>query len=136
MSELLNKEIDILKKEVPQLGNINEEFLFSLVCYKFFYNEGKLSYSDYKEIFTDGRFDGGIDLLTLYDSPYDYNSIEHMLFIQSKYVSNFKNKQDIVDIFTKMIQTLKDFKNNQYSKYNDKLKKIYWDSYNNSELSL
>lgn len=131
MSELIKNEIETLKKEVPKLNGLTDEFLFSLVCYKYFYNEGKLSFSDYKEIFTDGRSDGGIDLLTLYNSPYDYNNSENLLFIQSKYLSNFKNKQDILDIFHKMLKTIKDFRNNEYSQYNDKLKKIYWDNHDN-----
>ncbi len=131
MSELIKNEIEVLKKEVPKLSGLTDEFLFSLVCYKYFYNEGKLSFSDYKEVFTDGRADGGIDLLTLYNSPYDYNNSENLLFIQSKYLSNFKNKQDILDVFHKMLKTIKDFRNNEYSQYNAPLKKIYWDNYNN-----
>lgn len=131
MSEIIQKEIETLKKEVPQLNKLNDEYLFSLVCYKYFYNEGKLSFSDYKEIFTDGRLDGGIDILALYNSPYDYNNAENLLYIQSKYLSSFHNKQEVIDVFHKILQTIKDFRNNNYSSYNDRLKKIYWDSYSN-----
>lgn len=119
MQDLLTREISLLRKDIPKIANIQEEYIFSLVCYKYFYNNGCLSYSDYKDVFVDGRNDGGIDLVTTID---DSNYQTSLVLIQSKYISQLKNSQDIIDIFNKMSQTYDNFMESRTAKYNRRLK--------------
>jgi len=67
MNELIRREIDEIRKDIRKISDLSEEYLFSLVCFKYFYNDGYLSYKDYREIFVDGKNDGGIDLLFVND---------------------------------------------------------------------
>jgi len=122
MNEILVKEVDYIKKDLPKLSELSQEYLFSLVCYKYFFNEGYLSIREYKQIFVDGKDDGGIDLIFVYDQ----NAMQsNLVLVQSKCISILRNKQDVIDIFTKMDQTIRNFKVNKTSNYNERLKRIF-----------
>jgi len=124
MDELIKIEIDEIRKDIPKIKDLNEEYLFSLVCYKYFYNNGYLSYKDYKEIFVDGKNDGGIDLIFVND----IDELQTLLVIaQSKCTCSISSKQEIIDIFTKIDQTINNFKLNRTSSYNDRLRRIFKD---------
>jgi len=120
----LDNEISFLKKDFPKLNSLKEEDLFSLVCLKYFYYPADFTYTHYKECFVDGKNDGGIDLVVVNDLD-SYSST--LSLIQSKFVSSISNKQDIVDIFTKILHTYEDFINNKTTKYNPRLKRILKD---------
>lgn len=120
MKDIILDEIADLKKSISKLNDWSDESLFSLVCLKYFFYNGELTYNIVKNSFVDGRSDGGIDFITKYE-PDDYNS--NLIFAQSKFVEKISNKQDIIDIFTKMKQTVDNFDNNNYAQYNSKLKK-------------
>lgn len=126
---LIYDEINNLKFDYPKLSLLKDEFVFSLVCQKYFYNDGNFYFSDYKESFTDGREDGGIDLITVDQK----NGQDYLVLIQSKFIGELANSQDVIDIFTKMDQTIQNFKNARTAGYNKKLKKIYWDKYDSIE---
>ena len=121
MSDQISKEISLLTTDIPKLKDFGADYLFSAVCVKYFFNEGHYSLKDFKSTFVDGKNDGGIDLI-LVDEDEDKPKL---IFVQGKYISELANKQDIVDIFTKMDQTIRDLKSNKFSAYNDKLKKVF-----------
>lgn len=121
MSDLVSQEINLLKTDIPKLKDVGADYLFSAVCVKYFFNEGHYSLKDFKLTFVDGKSDGGIDLI-LVDEDEDK---PRMIFVQGKYISELANKQDIVDVFTKMDQTIRDLKHKKLSQYNSKLKRIY-----------
>jgi hypothetical protein len=120
-SQLL-REIGILKQDFPRLKALSEEYLFSLVCLKYYFRNGEFAYSDYKDCFVDGKNDGGIDLVEVNDVDH-YSST--LSLIQGKFIETLANKQDIIDIFNKMIQTYRDFNIGKTARYNTKLKKIF-----------
>ena len=122
MNNIIEKEIQDLKDSLPRLPDLNNEYLFSLVCLKYFYNNGRLDYADYKDSFVDGKNDGGIDLITINE---DISGQTSLILIQSKCISSLNNKQDVVDIFTKMDQTVRNFQEYRTAKYNKRLKRIF-----------
>lgn len=124
MDKLISREIDTIKKDIPKLANIQEEYLFSLMCFKYFYNNGYLDIKDYKSCFVDGKNDGGVDLITVNEADFTQTNL---VLMQSKFISQLSNKQEIIDIFTKMDQTIKNFEENRISIYNSKLKRIFKD---------
>lgn len=124
MSSLIADEIDKLQTEVPYLRRISNEYLFTIICYKYFYNKGLFSKADYSDCFVDGRSDGGVDLVSITENNNDQPSL---LLIQGKSATSLQNAQDVVDVFNKMAQTNKDFQDNITSKYNQRLKRILKD---------
>jgi len=121
MENLIENSIKEIVKDIPKLSTLSNEYLFSLLCFKYFYNQGNLDYKDYKTVFTDGKNDGGIDLICLKE---DSNDQVHLILIQSKYINDLANCQDVVDIFTKTDQTLRNFEKNKTAQYNDRLRRI------------
>jgi len=121
MSDLISNEINQLTLDIPKLREYGQDYLFSALCLKYFLLDGYIGFRDFKSSFVDGKNDGGIDLITIDDS----GEKPRLIFIQGKYITNLNNTQEIVDIFTKMDQTINDFKNNKYSGYNERLKRIY-----------
>ena len=120
--DIIQEEILNLRKSISNLNDWSDESLFSMVCLKYFFKNGSdISFTDVKKSFVDGRSDGGIDFLNKYE-PDDYKS--HLIIAQSKFVEQISNRQDIIDIFTKMKQTIDNFNNNNYAQYNSKLKKL------------
>jgi len=121
MSEIIQSEIEDARVSVPVLSDLSDEYIFSLVCYKYFYNDGRLDRKDYFTCFADGKNDGGIDIVTTDEA----NEQVRFILIQGKMITEISNKQDFVDIFTKMNQTVRDFEELRTSQYNKKLKRIY-----------
>lgn len=119
MQGLILQEAEKLKIDIPKLSKLNSEYLFSLVCYKYFYNKGELSHSDYISTFVDGKNDGGLDLVQVLE---DSNDQLTLLLIQSKDVENLSNYNDVIDAFRKMHTTLSDFQEGKTSGYSKKLK--------------
>jgi len=124
MTGLIKEEAEVLKKEVPSLNKLSEEYLFSLVCYKYFYKEGKLSYSDYINVFVDGKNDGGLDLVDVVE---DGNGQFTLVLIQSKDIINLQNFNDVIDVFRKMHTTYTDFIEGRTSSYSTRLKQKFKD---------
>lgn len=91
------------------------------MCFKYFYNDGRLDYKDYADTFVDGRDDGGIDLITTSED----DNQDHLVMIQGKSTTKIGNKQDVVDVFTKMDQTFRDFQDHKTAQYNPRLKRIF-----------
>jgi hypothetical protein len=118
----IESEIVALKTEIPRILKYRDEYCFSFVCYKYFYNDGHFDFSNLKEIFVDGRSDGGIDLVTIDDISDNEKSL---VLIQSKDSTCIKTQQEIIDIFTKMAQTYENFQKNITCKYNDRLRRIF-----------
>ena len=121
MSDLVANEINQLIIDIPKLKDYGQDYLFSALCLKYFLLDGHLSFRDFKSTFVDGKNDGGIDLITIDDS----GEKPRLVFIQGKYITGLGNTQDLVDVFTKMDQTITDFRNNKFSGYNNRLKRIY-----------
>ena len=122
MENLISGEIKTLSTDIPKISNLLEEYLFSLVCYKYFFNQGDFNFNDYASVFTDGRKDGGIDIIFIQE---DSNDQIHLIFIQSKCITDLQNSQDVIDIFTKIDQTVRNFEKNTTAGYNDKLKRLF-----------
>lgn len=126
---LLKKEAQKTKDDLSKsmLNKLNksessDDYLFSLLCYKYYYNNGEvLENKDINSSWTDGRSDGGIDLVY---NVQDDNEGQKLILIQSKYRNSSTSINDIFDIFTKMIKTYNDFVNSNTSNYSKKLKKV------------
>lgn len=125
MKDILTAEIAQIRSDIPKINNLSDEYIFSLLCYKYFYNDGRLDYKDYLDCFVDGRSDGGIDVIAVSDDDQQVR----LIFAQSKFINQITNKQDVVDIFTKMHQTFKDFGENRTAQYNSRLKKVFREKY-------
>jgi hypothetical protein len=124
MQGLILQEAEKLKADIPKLSKLSDEYIFSLICYKYFYNKGELSHSDYISIFVDGKNDGGLDLVQVLE---DSNDQLTLLLIQSKNVDSLANFNDIIDAFRKMHTTLTDFQEGRTSAYSKKLKQKFKD---------
>ena len=120
----LENEIKYLKDDLPKFKTLKDEDLFSLVCLKYFYYPDNFTYTSYKDSFVDGKNDGGIDLVVV-DELDSYSTT--LSLIQSKFVSSINNKQEIIDIFTKIQQTYENFINNKTARYNARLKRLLKD---------
>lgn len=123
----LQLEFDHIKNEYSRFKSFKDEDLFSLVCLKYFYYSNNFSFTSYKDCFVDGKNDGGIDLIVINDND-SYSTT--LSLIQCKYYSSLNNKQDIVDIFTKIEQTYSNFLNNKTTQYNSRLKRVFKDKLN------
>ena len=121
MENIILDEINKIKDDYPRVNKLQDYYLFSLICFIYFYNNGQFDYSVLSNCFVDGRNDGGIDLITTEEK----NGIDNLVMIQCKNVNSIENTQDIIDIFTKMDQTIEDFKNERIGKYNKILKKNF-----------
>jgi hypothetical protein len=120
MSDIITEHIKEIRSSIPKLPAIGDEYIFSLLCFKYFYNNGRLEYKDFSDCFVDGKLDGGIDLITVQED----DNKEKLVFIQSKLISSIQNKQDMIDVFTKIDQTLVNFQEYKTSQYNPKLRRI------------
>lgn len=133
MSDIVQQYIDITREELSVSKNkidiaLSDELLFGTICYKYFYNEGRFDVTDFKNSYTDGANDGGVDLIAVNEGDI-YKSL---VLIQSKNVKNFSSKDEIKDIFTKMAQTVKDFRNDKVGSYNKNLRRIYREKYDDA----
>jgi hypothetical protein len=120
MPDTIESEISVLQADYPRLAGLRDEYLFSMVCLKYFYNDGDFDYRDYSETFADGRDDGGIDLITVAESEESLR----LILIQSKLITSLSNTQDVIDVFTKIDQTYRDFVDYRRAGYNARLKRI------------
>lgn len=121
MKDIISSEISLIKSDIPKISSLSNEYLFSLLCYKYFYNDGRLDYKDYLDCYVDGRDDGGIDVIAVTDDEQQ----ARIILVQSKFINKISNKQDVVDIFTKMHQTCRDFAEHKTSQYNNRLRKVF-----------
>jgi hypothetical protein len=58
MSELINDAINKIRASVRKTSNLTDDLIFGLVCYKYFYNDGRFDKMDFENSFTDGPNDG------------------------------------------------------------------------------
>ncbi|MGP9507292.1 hypothetical protein ACT3RO_08240, partial [Psychrobacter sp. AOP5-CZ1-12] len=70
MSDIVQQYIDITREELFASKNkiditLSDELLFGTICYKYFYNEGRFDITDFKNSYTDGANDGGVDLIAV-----------------------------------------------------------------------
>ncbi len=133
MSDIVQHYINIIREELSVSKNkidinLSDELLFGTICYKYFYNEGRFDVTDFKNSYTDGANDGGIDLIAVNEGDI-YKSL---VLIQSKNVKDFSSKDEIKDIFTKMAQTVKDFRTDKVGSYNKNLRRIYREKYDDA----
>jgi hypothetical protein len=129
MSELIINEIQDVKTSVREISSLNNDLVFGIVCYKYFYNDGRFDKIDFKTSYTDGANDGGIDLIAVNDN----DLAKTLVLIQSKNVQGFNSKDEIKDVFTKMTKTVDDFKALRISAYNERLKRIYIEKFDDSK---
>ena len=118
-SNYIKIEQDNLKSSIRTLSSMQDFDLFSFVCLKYFYKNGSFEHSDVRNHYTDGANDGGIDQIF---SDVDN---EELIFIQDKDVANIPNSQDVIDMLTKMHQTIERLKNNETNGLNQKLLRVY-----------
>ena len=121
MDPIIKREIEKIRTEAPETSQLTDDYLFGVVGYKYFFNQGQYSNSDFKNSHTDSAYDGGIDLIGIEET----DSEKILVLIQSKNISTTPNKDDIMSIFVKMAQTVEEFKNRRDQSFNDKLKRIY-----------
>ena len=122
----LEKAIRTLRDETSLARLYGDEYIFGMVCYKYFFNNGEFNNSDFENTFVDGRSDGGIDLVAINDD--EENNRKSLILIQSKYGKNI-NKEDIKNVFYKMIATVRDFRNGATGRFNEKLREKYSSHY-------
>jgi hypothetical protein len=121
MDQIISKEIEKIQSDIKKLPNLSEDHLFGIVGMKYFFNEGKFYQADFKDTYTDGANDGGIDLIIATESDVD----KSLVLIQSKNVTSRPGKDEIKDIFTKMSQTVQNFAQNKIAQYSEKLQRVY-----------
>lgn len=131
--EYIKKAIKEIQGELSINGNlfdngISDDLIFGTVCYKYFFNDGKFDKTDFKNAFTDGANDGGIDLIAVNENDIS----KSLVLIQSKNIQDFNSKDEIKDVFTKMSQTVNDFKNEKIGSYNKNLRRIYREKYDDA----
>lgn len=124
MNGLILEESIKLKQEKRKFNTLRDEHLFSLVCFKYFYNRGEINVSDFNNIFVDGKDDGGIDLVDIFDDGTDQPVL---LLIQSKNETELSNFNNILEVFRKMSLTYQNFLKGVTSNYNEKLKRTLKD---------
>lgn len=125
---ILQQEINEIKnvdfpafKDVFNNNQNSDEYLFSLVCYKYFYNQGEqLTKTIISNIWTDGKGDGEIDFIC---PPENFDDKKFVL-CQSKSGDNIDTK-DIIPILTRMQQTYDNLIKAKYNDYNDQLKRVF-----------
>ena len=122
--KILEREIKYLRDDFPKFKTLKEEDIFSLICLKYFYYQDGFTYTHYRDTFVDGKDDGGIDLVVVNELD-SYSTT--LSLIQCKFIGSLSNKQDVIDIFTKIQQTYDDFNQNKTSGYNRRLKRILKD---------
>ena len=127
-TDTISKAIKEITDNLPEVKSLSEDLLFGIVSYKYFFNEGRYDKSDYKNSFVDGANDGGIDLIAVEENDLDKN----LVLIQSKNIQGVNSKDEIKDIFTKMAQTVSDFKNERIGAYNDRLRRIFREKYDDA----
>ncbi len=125
MNTIIKNAIDQIRINVPEVNKLSDDFLHGIVAYKYFYNEGRFDKSDFKNSYVDGTNDGGIDLIAVEENDMD----KSLVLIQSKNVQDIHSKDDIKDIFNKMSQTVLNFKTEKIGSYNDRLRRIYREKY-------
>lgn len=128
MNDIIKKAIEQIRTSVPETNKLTDDFLHGIVAYKYFYNDGKFDKADFKSSYVDGTNDGGIDLIAVDESDLD----KSLVLIQSKNVQDISSKDEIKDMFTKMSQTVIDFKNERVGSYNDRLRRIYREKYDDA----
>ncbi len=128
MSGIIQKKIDEVKSIVPETMSLSNDFIFGIVAYKYFFNDGRFDKSDFKNSYVDGPNDGGIDLIAVEENDLD----KSLVLIQSKNIQDVNSKDVIKDIFTKMAQTVEDFKNEKIGNYNERLRRIYREKYDDA----
>lgn len=121
MDKIISKEIEKIKSDIKKLPNLSDDHLFGIVGMKYFFNEGKFYQADFKDTYTDGANDGGIDLVIATESDVD----KSLVLIQSKNITDKPGKDDIKAIFEKMAQTVQNFEQNKIAQYSEKLQRIY-----------
>ena len=124
MNGIILEEAIKLKQEKKKFNNLRDEHLFSLVCFKYFYNKGEINVSEFNNIFVDGKDDGGVDLVSVFDDGTDQPVL---LLIQSKNEIELSNYNNILEVFRKMSLTYQNFLKGVTSGYNDKLKRALKD---------
>lgn len=124
--DITREELSVSKDQINV--DLTDELLFGAVCYKYFYNDGKFDIIDFKNSYTDGSNDGGIDFIAVNEGDI-YKSL---VLIQSKNVKDFNSKDEIKDIFTKMAQTVSDFQFNKIGSFNKNLRRIYSEKYDDA----
>lgn len=115
MDENLNK-IKALCTGKMFKGNKSDEYLYTINCVDYFFYDKNIGQCDIRDGFTDGAFDGGIDFV--------YDDGNKMYLIQGKCQSNL-TYNDIRDIYSKMLETVNNFKSGNTDDYSSKLKAIY-----------
>ncbi len=128
MNTLIKREIEEIRKTIPQTTSLSDDLIFGIISYKYFYNKGRYDKAEFKSSFVDGSNDGGIDLIAVEENDLEKN----LVLIQSKNISTIQSKDQIKDTFTKMAQTVKDFKDEKISNYNSKLRRVYREKYDDS----
>lgn len=118
--DVIKEEIRNLRKNISELTKIRDEYLFTLVCTKFYYYDGDINYSLYDNMFVDGSNDGGIDVI--FNDPNSEN--DDLVLVQGKFTQNL-SKEDIFNAFVKIDKTVCNINRGFSSNYNEKLKSTY-----------
>ena len=127
-SDIIIQEISSLKNQFNVISRLSDDFVFSLVCAKYFMTNGEFSFADdYTASFTDGSGDGGIDLIKIDE---DSSGAQSLALIQAKMHSEISDSTDVIDWLQRIDQTVKAFDDNRYNNFSNKLKRIYLSRYN------
>lgn len=108
-----------LSAGVPE-GKLTDRYLFTVYCADLFFFNQNIGLIDIKTGFTDGSKDGGIDFI--------YSDGDVMYLIQGK-SSQGLDKEDILNLFTKMSDAIRNFNEGEYSSYSEQMKTAYLNSY-------
>lgn len=105
----------MVNETIVTSGYQTDEYLFTIQCANYFYFGNNIGSQDIKSGFVDGANDGGIDFVLTSD--------DDLYLLQGKSSANI-DVNDVLDIFTKMARTLKDYHDGDFNNYNNRLKSV------------
>ena len=109
-----------LRADGDYFKKLSPEHMLTAIFVKYFLRDGELSTSDFRNCFTDGARDGGIDAIDVYEDDAE----QHLAVVQSKRTADI-TKEEVIGIFEKIVRTLSDCENGGSARYNLRLRRAY-----------
>lgn len=118
--EQIKNEMKDFQKGYSFLENETEPHVFALMSATYYYFDGVITKPQYENIFVDGSYDGGFDLIFNNEQSDDND----LIMFQSKFTDKL-DKDGILNVFLKMDRSFVELKKGQSQKFNDKTRSAF-----------